>query len=419
MKGMSRLVQLILNGPGRTYKNGEMLKNGGGKKGGGLYFKMNVTVNKYLKTRICVLAAVWALSAAGPDFSLYAQELGIDTADLRIEQRVDGGFHLFIRKKPNIGSVLLTESTRDPELRSENYAYRAPEWNAINGDEMRILNGAPLSRESRIYSLIDSSVETHPELGEAFHIYIPYILNYGYEGGRHGEVYIVDGTYLNIRAFELPYADYRGAFRDNPFVLRVAPQEPLPGPPEGNFMEDTAEAFSEIAKGSPIYSSGPADLVDRIKDVLEKERGKNVDTVICLDTTGSMRDDIAALRVKLVPMLRELVTSFTSFRIGMVLYRDYDDEYLNKVIPFTGDFNVFQRSLDAVQARGGGDIPEAVHEALYEGAIIFPWRAESRIMLLIGDAPPHPRPRGEITAGMVDQVTAEKNIKTSAIILPQ
>jgi hypothetical protein len=372
-------------------------------------------MDKNFKKRIC-LAAAFAFLLGLP---LCAQDLNIDTGDLRIEQRVDGGFHLFIRKKPDIDSVLLTESTRDPSLRSENYAYRAAEWNAVNGDEVRILDGVPIPRENRIYSLIDSTPENHPELGQAFHIYIPYILNYGYEGGRHGEVYIVDGAYLNIRAFALPYADYRASFRDNPFILRVSPQEPLPGPPEGNFMKDTVETFAEIAKNNLIYSTGPADLVDRIKDVLEKEKGKTLDIVICLDTTGSMKDDIAAVRQKLIPMLKEMIAGFASFRIGMVLYKDYNDEYLTRLVPFTEDFDAFQRSLNAIRAGGGRDIPEAVYEALYEGATGFPWEAESRVMILIGDAPPHPRPRGSITKEMVDQAVAEKELQMRAIILPQ
>jgi hypothetical protein len=364
-------------------------------------------------------AACFTVMALFFGFSgLDAQDLGIAGGDLRIEQRADGGFHLYIRKKPAVSSVLLTESTRDPALRAENYAYRTGEWNSINGDEIRVLDGQPIPRENRIYSLIDSTPENHPELGPAFHIYIPYILNYGYEGARHGEIYVVDGTYLNIRAFSLPYADYRGAFRDNPFVLRVT-QQPLPGPPEGNFMKDTIDAFTEISQGNFVYSSGPADLVDRIRDVLEQEQGKNVDIVICLDTTGSMKDDIAAVRLGLIPMLQEITARFASFRIGMVLYKDYNDEYLTRVVPFTGDFGVFQRSLNAVRTGGGRDIPEAVYEALYDGAVQFPWAAESKIMLLIGDAPPHPRPRGKITKEMVDSEVAGRALKVHAIILPQ
>ena len=97
-------------------------------------------------------------------FSLYAQDLTITTQDLRLELRPDGGFHLFIRKKPDIYSVLITESTRDPAMQSDNYAYRAGEWNAINGNEIRLLNGIPIPAESRVYSLVSSTVVNHNEL---------------------------------------------------------------------------------------------------------------------------------------------------------------------------------------------------------------------------------------------------------------
>jgi hypothetical protein len=349
-----------------------------------------------------------------------AQDLGISTRDLRIEQRVDGGFHLFIRKKPGISSVLLVESTKDPGMRENNYAYRAGQRNETNGNEQRILNGLPLPNE-RYWSIIDSTPERHPELGEAFHLYIPYLIYYGYEDTRHGEVYVVDGTYFNLRAFALPYGDYRGPFRDNPYVLRVT-QKPLEGPPEDNYMNDTVDAFKEIAKsggGDLVYSTGPADLVERITELLDKEEGKAVDIVLCLDTTSSMKDDIDRVRRALIPMLNETITKFTSFRIGMVLYKDYYDEYLTRVIPFTGDFAQFQRTLNGIRVGGGRDIPEAVYEALHEGAVQFPWQSESRIMILIGDAPPHPRQRGKISKEMVDREVTDRTIKVNAIILPQ
>jgi hypothetical protein len=354
-------------------------------------------------------------------FAAGAQDLSLGVEDLRIEQRVDGGFHLYIRKKPGISSVLLTESTRDPELRADNYAYRAAEWNAVNGDEIRLLNGVPISRENNIRSLVDSTPEAYPPLGEAFHIYIPWILYYGYDNTRHGEIYVTNGTYLNIRAFSLPYGDYRDSFRDNPFVLRVT-QKPLEGPPEGNYMKETEEAFRDIANqggGYLVRSSGPSDLVDRIKAILEEEKGKSVDIVLCLDTTASMKDDIDAVRRMLIPMLEEIITEFTGFRIGMVLYKDYFEEYLNKILPFTSDFAVFQKNLNSIQVRGGRDIPEAVYEALYEGAAKFPWEQESRVMILIGDAPPHLRQRGRISKDMVDKAVEERGITVSAIILPQ
>lgn len=351
--------------------------------------------------------------ASGPDLS-------INTEDLRIEQRVDGGFHLFIRKKPGISSVLLTESTRDPSLNEDNYAYRTTAWNPVNGDEVRLLNGAPIPRETGIRSIIDSSPEPDGQFGQAFHLYIPYMLYYGYETTRHGEEYVHDGTYLNIRAFALPYGDYRASFQDNPYVVQVT-QKPLEGPPEGNYMKDTVDTYTEIIsqQGNLVYSTGADDVVDKLEDMLRGEEGKTVDLVLCLDTTGSMRDDIDSIQRLFIPRLEKIITGFNGFRIGMVLYKDYYETYLTRVIPFTDDFGQFQTSLNNIRVGGGRDIPEAVHEALYDGATKFPWEAETRIMILIGDAPPHPRQRGAVSKEMVDQAVAERDIRLSAIILPQ
>jgi Mg-chelatase subunit ChlD len=354
---------------------------------------------------------------------LFAQErnetsLLVTQNDIRIVQGADGGFHLFIRKKPGMGSVLLTESTRDPALRAANYAYRAPEWNPINGDEIRILDGKPIPKSSLIWSLIDSTPEYHSELGEAFHIFIPYILYYGYEHSRHGEVYVTSGTYLNIRAFTLPYGDYRGSYRDNPFVLEVSSQQPLPGALEGRYMKEALDAYTEIASwgGTLVRSTGP-DVVERVKDVLERERGRTMDIVICLDTTGSMKNDFAIIRTNLVPMLEQVIGG-SSFRIGMVLFKDYYEEYLTRVIPFTNDLNQIQRTLNSITPRGGGDIPEAVYEGLYDSATKFTWEAENRLIILLGDAPPHLRQRGRISKEMVRAAAAERNVRIHGIILP-
>jgi hypothetical protein len=350
--------------------------------------------------------------------AVLAQDLTIDASDLRVEQGLDGGFHLFIRKKPGIGSVLLTETTKDPNLQADNYAYRATEWNRYNGDEIRYLDGVPLPNEKHLYSLIDSTPEADFVFGEAFHIYIPYILEYGYPWSRSGEVYVHDGTFFNIRSFALPMGNYEGSFRDNPYELSIT-QRPLAGPPEGNFMDDTVEAFTEIAYGTPIYSTGADDVVDKIAGILNQFRGKTVDIVLCLDTTESMENDIDPVRRRLIPEMREIVSEYDSFRIGMVLYKDYFDDYLNKPVSFTSDFAVFQNNLNAIRVSGGRDIPESVYEALHQAAVSFPWLAEERIVILIGDAPPHARPRGRITKEMVDAEVASRQLKVLPIILPQ
>ncbi|MDR0411656.1 MAG: VWA domain-containing protein [Treponema sp.] len=365
-----------------------------------------------MTNRFSALATVLALLLIG---QIHAQDLGIVRGDLRIEQRVDGGFHLFIRKKPYISSVLITESTRDAQFLEANYAYRVPAWNETNGNEIRMLNGEELPPPNRY--LLDSTPESDAEFGEAFHFYIPYILDFGYETGRHGEIYVKDGSYFNLRAFALPYADYSGAFQDNPYVL-TAVQKPLEGPPEGNYRADTLQTFSAIsggARGRLRLSRGPDDIVEVIGEILQEEE-QPLDLVVCLDTTASMKNDVSAIRSGLTAMLSKM--ELRDSRVGFVLYKDYRAEYLTKAIPFTKDAAFLQRELDRITTGGGRDFPEAVHEALYT-ALDFPWEAQSRFIILIGDAPPHPRPQGRITEQMVLDASAEKKVKIHTVVLPQ
>jgi Mg-chelatase subunit ChlD len=232
---------------------------------------------------------------------------------------------------------------------------------------------------------------------------------------------MTNGTYINVRTFTLPYADYRGKFADNPFVLQGV-QRSAEGPVEGR-TEKTEEAFIEIARqanGDFIYASNPSDLIDIIENLLEREKGRSIDIVICLDTTGSMGRYIDSVRRMLIPMMRKTLSAAADWRIGMVLYRDYPpDSYITKIIPFTKDFSFFQRNLNAIVTWGGGDVPEAVYEALYDGADKFPWAAESRLLVLAGDAPPHSVQRGEISQEMAFQKIAGKGLKLSAILLPK
>lgn len=349
-----------------------------------------------------------------------AQKLGIQPEDLIIEQTLEGGYHLWI-KKNDIGSVLLTESTADPEKRVHSFSLRNPEYHPVNGDEKRILNDEFLDTSNGLYSLIDSTAEKHETLGDSFHLFIPYIVEYGYEWSRYGELQILDGSWLNIRAFEKPYADYSGGYNDNPFVLKVI-QKPFDATPEDNYRRDTVETFREIAeegRGKAILSLGHEEMLGEIRRIIEKADGPGLDLVLALDTTKSMEDDIPFLQEMLIPLLKESTTGFETFRFGMVLYKDYMEQYVTKISPFQESLAGAQRFLDRIVVRGGRDIPEAVYEALYAGIASFPWEAPSRIIILIGDAPPHPKPRGSITKEKVMKESLSAGIELNALILPQ
>lgn len=362
---------------------------------------------------LILLAAVQIHAQDVPD-----PDLTLTSEDLLLELRPDGGFHLFIRYRPDISSVLITETTRDPEFREANFAYRAPEWNAVNGDEIRIIDGSPLPRDRGIYSLVSSTPEWHPVLGWAFHIYIPTTILYGNEGGRNGEVQVGNGTYLNIRAFYYARADYRGPFSDNPFMISVTQELTHPAT-EVVFMRETAETFLDLAGyENTSFLASPAEMMEQIRAVIRTGTGGSADIVIALDVTASMVPFFDEIRRRLVPAMREMAAGFDSVRVGMVFYKDYYDDFLTKPVPFTSDFDELQRGINGIRVSGGVDIPEAVYEALHAGATQFQWESEKRLMILIGDAPPHPRPRGKITKQMAEEEMARQHIELHSIVLP-
>lgn len=367
-------------------------------------------------------AAIVCLAAwcAQPTWAQQGEpDLTILPEDLRIEQSLDGGYTLWIRRKPDISSVLLTESTEAPDRGVATYAYRNPDYHPANGDERRILDGEFLPRDGR-YFLVDSTTEPDEEFGEAFRIFIPYVVEFGYPDTRNGEVLVVDGTYLSVRTFELPFADYRGAFEDNPFILRVT-QAPRTGPPEGTFMPDTVESFSDISSsndGETRFSSGPEDTLDQIRALLPEE-GTSLDLVLALDTTQSMHDDMPVLQQRIVELLREETTGFGDVRVGVLLYRDYLEEYLVRRYNFVPEIDQVQDLVNRARVAGGRDIPEAVYEALWAAVQGYDWVADTRMLILIGDAPPHPRPRGSVTREQVFERARELGIRINTIILPQ
>ncbi|MBN2509325.1 MAG: VWA domain-containing protein [Spirochaetales bacterium] len=350
-----------------------------------------------------------------------ADPLVIESDEFIITQTLEGGYFLWVKAVPGLGSILLTESTEDPEKKAASYALRNPEYHPANGDEKRLIDGKFLTTPG-FFSLIDSTAEAHPVFGQAYRIFIPYIVLYGNPWSRSGEIQVLDGAYLSIRTFEKPYGDYEGPFRDNPFILRVSQAEaPEAAPDTDTYMDDTEEAYTRIAEegdGTIVYSTGLEDITGKIEQIIDKAKGASLDLVLALDTTQSMHDDIPHLRKDLVPMLERITAEYTGLRVGVVLYRDYFEEYVTKDFPFQPGLGTVQRILDRIRVFGGKDIPEAVYEAMYAGLHRYPWQADHRMIILVGDAPPHPRPRGKITGEMVLSDAKALNVELHTIILP-
>ncbi len=391
-------------------------------------------------------------------FTAKQQQLRITADNVRlVPDSANGGYHLYVKKTENVNSILLTETTKDPEGKSDSYAYRAKEYNKINGDEIRFLDGKKLESEGAKYSLVDSTPERTKVFGEeveAFHIYIPETIVYGYEWSRNGEITIGKGTFINIRSFEKPYADYTGDYMDSPFMFDLKVQKrivkkpvpkvepPLPEPepepepidePETVLTDDynpvASERFKEMSDDI-IYSKGPETIIDDIRGLLEDVKDKdNLDLVFAIDATGSMKNDIDKLKTDMQPLLQELFGETPGTRVGLLFYRDYGDtfKYMDlpvKVFPFTSNYTSFSKNLNSIRIYGkeGGDIPEAVYEAMYASCEFYSWRTTAqKKIILIGDAEPHPTPRGskKYSKDYVMGIAESRKIKIHSILLPK
>lgn len=138
----------------------------------------------------------------------------------------------------------------------------------------------------------------------------------------------------------------------------------------------------------------PEPLVKPPKPVTKAQNPVRIDVVFLFDSTGSMSDEIAVVKRTMKEMMDKVAsgTPRPILRYGIATYRDRGDAYVTKTFPFTSDPDKAKQHIDSVQADGGGDGPESVNEALHVAIQKMEWdrgKGVSRLIYLIGDAPPH------------------------------
>jgi Mg-chelatase subunit ChlD len=119
-----------------------------------------------------------------------------------------------------------------------------------------------------------------------------------------------------------------------------------------------------------------------------------MDLAFCIDTTGSMQSEIDVVKSKMKELVAKLSSTKPSpnIRVGLVAFRDRDDDYVTKAYQFTGDVDKIVKDISALQANGGGDSPEAVDEGLHTAINNLSWSTDKKtvkLLFLIGDAGPH------------------------------
>jgi predicted Zn finger-like uncharacterized protein len=187
-------------------------------------------------------------------------------------------------------------------------------------------------------------------------------------------------------------------------LLEVMDVEPPIEPATNSFSEDS------LAVVSPSMSGGDAGSFDLgtvsvgggsmsgggWDGFLQNLRRNGLDIVITFDSTSSMHGELRQVKDQIKRIGGTLTTLIPKARISLCTYRDDDDDYVVKGLPLTDDIQQVQAYLSGVTAGGGGDIPEAVEEGLRWAVNNNQFRPNARkVLLLFGDAPPHPEDLSE------------------------
>jgi hypothetical protein len=125
---------------------------------------------------------------------------------------------------------------------------------------------------------------------------------------------------------------------------------------------------------------------------------KTFDLALLVDATGSMGEVLAWLRTDVKRILEAMALVSSSPRVGITFYRDFGDQFVSKSIPLTNRPELLAQPLNAMTATGGGDIPEAIREALIDCIRSNDWvmsKDARKTLMVIGDAPPHPETQAE------------------------
>ncbi len=147
------------------------------------------------------------------------------------------------------------------------------------------------------------------------------------------------------------------------------------------------------------------------------ERLGQLDLVFIVDNTGSMGPYIEVTKQKILEIIRTIKKEELChrLRVGLVSYRDHppqETSYVTQKFELTPETHMIEENVRQMRASGGGDGPEAVSTALNVANRMEFLNDAAKVMVLIGDAPPHGvEPNDSWPDGTPDGMKWEEEIK--------
>lgn len=134
----------------------------------------------------------------------------------------------------------------------------------------------------------------------------------------------------------------------------------------------------------------------------------SLDVIFAIDVTASMSDDIDSVKAAASSIVGSIAAKDPGFRVALIAYRDWDDSEgfaMFHDFAFSSDRGTIVGNINGLSVGGGDDTPEAVFEVLMraiDSRSVGGWRPNvSKIVILMGDAPPHDPSRDGYTSAIV------------------
>jgi Mg-chelatase subunit ChlD len=147
-----------------------------------------------------------------------------------------------------------------------------------------------------------------------------------------------------------------------------------------------------IGARATFGARGEDDVIDlRLATTRRLPKQRTIDVAFILDSTGSMSEEIAAVKSTIRAVAGTLASQGMGLRVGLVEFKDRGEPFVTKVYPMTTDVGRFSHDVAQINAGGGGDTPESVNEGIHVALSDLDWSGDAvgKFAFLVGDAPPH------------------------------